>query len=328
MNVVPLHKGEILTLDQIRDVARQFAGSNFFGENVGRDKQNKRWVPATQEQIFTKILIGRSLGLDIYESMSSVSVIKGKVVLAAVTMAAQVRRSKSYDYKILKQEVGECTIEFIRTADGKREVVGTSSFTTADAARAGLLRNDNYEKYPLDMMFARAMSRGVKHHCPDVFGCPVYVVGEIEEETPVKTTPEKAASDATPSNVTPIGSGRDTGTGDGRRVDASQTADGRPNDRKGDTAAKSSPTGQQTPGNARKQRPPRRSRLQYRGDDGDQPAKPEQITAIRELGAKRGLSEAEIQKSVAGHFGAKATLKSINRRQAASVILSLQKKAS
>jgi hypothetical protein len=42
-----------------------------------------------------------------------------------------------------------------------------------------------WEKYPRNMLFARAMSNGVAFHCPDVMnGIRVYAEGEIVERVP------------------------------------------------------------------------------------------------------------------------------------------------
>ena len=39
---------------------------------------------------------------------------------------------------------------------------------------------DNWRKYPKNMLFARAISNGVKWHCPDVMnGQPVYTPDEM-----------------------------------------------------------------------------------------------------------------------------------------------------
>jgi hypothetical protein len=54
---------------------------------------------------------------------------------------------------------------------------GRSRFTLEDARRAG---TKNLEKFPKNMLFARAMSNGVRWHCPDVTGSgPVYTPEEL-----------------------------------------------------------------------------------------------------------------------------------------------------
>jgi len=65
-----------------------------------------------------------------------------------------------------------CTIEFYE--DGR--AIGRSRFTIEDAKRAG---TKNMDKYPRNMLFARAMSNGVRWFCPDVFGQAVYTPEEL-----------------------------------------------------------------------------------------------------------------------------------------------------
>jgi hypothetical protein len=49
-----------------------------------------------------------------------------------------------------------------------------------DAKKAG---TKNLDKYPKNMLFARAISNGVKWYTPDVFAGPVYVPEEMGAET-------------------------------------------------------------------------------------------------------------------------------------------------
>jgi hypothetical protein len=144
-------------------------------------------------QCATKLIVGRGMGLTDYDSMSGLNLIQGKVTLAANLMAAAIKRSGKYDYR---SEIGEhkCTITFLgRQSETMRwEKIGTASFTMEDAARAGL-SGSNWKKYPKDMLFARAISRGYKQHCPDALGNgPVYVEAHGEHEIPkAEAVPEK-----------------------------------------------------------------------------------------------------------------------------------------
>ncbi|NBO17384.1 MAG: hypothetical protein EBV07_00610 [Proteobacteria bacterium] len=56
-------------------------------------------------------------------------------------------------------------------------MIGNSTFTIEDAKKAG---TKNTDKFPRNMLFARAMSNGVKWYTPDVFAGPVYVPEEME----------------------------------------------------------------------------------------------------------------------------------------------------
>lgn len=137
----------------------------------------------SEAQACTKIIIGRGLGLTDFDAMAGLHIIKGKAVLAANLMAAAIKRAGKYDYRAECTDT-ECTIMFYgRTLDGKMEQIGESSFTMEDAKRARLAGNENWQKYPRAMLFARCISAGYKQHCPDALGsAPVYVEAHGEME--------------------------------------------------------------------------------------------------------------------------------------------------
>lgn len=126
-------------------------------------------------QAVVKILAGRELGLGPIASMTGINIIKGKVTLGANLMATTVKRDPRYDYKVRDHTDQFCSIEFYE----KGELVGVSRFNLEDAAKAGL-SGDNWRKYPRNMLFARAMSNGVRWYCPDAFGgAPIYTPEEM-----------------------------------------------------------------------------------------------------------------------------------------------------
>ena len=49
----------------------------------------------------------------------------------------------------------------------------------ADARRAGLLRKNNWKKYPQDMYFARTIGRAARWHVPHLFGGAIYTPEEL-----------------------------------------------------------------------------------------------------------------------------------------------------
>jgi hypothetical protein len=318
MNVIPFKGNQEYSLDQLHEISRQFSVSRYFGEYQGKGNQ-RAWVNATPEQIFTKVMIGKSLGFGIYESIANVKVIKGNVVLAATIMAAQIRRSGKYDYKIVKHTDTECTLAFWRmNEDGSKEDLGTSSFAEKDARKAGLIENDNYQKFGSDMYFARAMSRGAKHHTPDVFGCPVYVPGELEDDdAPAGTAKNRVALPAAQPPALPAPQSSET---------AAQTPSVPADDPKVVTGDQNGATPLETARRRQGQRAARRTRPAYRGDDGDQPAKPEQINAIKGIAAKAGVDLGTIDEGIAKVYGDGKNIATLLRREAAEVIIGLQQK--
>lgn len=128
-------------------------------------------------QAVVKILAGQELGLPPIASMTGINIIKGKVSLSAVAMATVLKRHGKYDYRVRENTNDACEIEFFYDT----ESIGKSQFSMKDAERAGIFKaNPSYKKYPRNMLFARAMSNGIRWYCPDVLGGPAYTPGELD----------------------------------------------------------------------------------------------------------------------------------------------------
>lgn len=163
---------EAQTMNAVAAWGRLMAASGFF-----KDAQN-------EAQAAVKILAGRELGFGVIESMTGIFIIENRPTLSAGLMANAVKRSGRYDYRVLEHTEQHCLIEFRQRVEGGGwERLGASEFSVDDAERAGLMRpGSNWTKYPRNMVFARAMSNGVRFHCPDVFGQTVYTPEEIRPE--------------------------------------------------------------------------------------------------------------------------------------------------
>jgi hypothetical protein len=157
-------KDLILPENSIANLGQIFAASGYFQD--ARDAS----------QAIVKILAGQELGLPPIASMTGIHIIKGKVSLSATTMAAVLKRHGNYDYRVLEHSHEGCKIEFFQNG----ESIGISEFTMEDAKMAGLMKGDNYRKYPRNMLFARAMSNGIRWYCPDILGGPAYTPGELD----------------------------------------------------------------------------------------------------------------------------------------------------
>ena len=155
-------------------------------------------------QAAVKIMAGAELGIGPIASMRGIDIIKGEVSLSAGMVAAMVRRSGVYDYRVERWDNEACEIVFTRN---RRPLAPSSVFTLEDAKRAGLA-GPNYQKFPRNMLFARAMTNGARVHCPEVFVGAVYtpdelVDGEVvpepqEEPQRVPEAPEAAPTEALP----------------------------------------------------------------------------------------------------------------------------------
>lgn len=129
----------------------------------------------TAAQAMVKIQAGLEIGIKPFAAMTGIHIILGKPEIGAGICAGRVKASMKYDYKIKELSDTNCSIDFTENC----EFIGNSSFSIADAKKAG---TKNTDKFPRNMLFARAISNGVKWFCPDVFDMPIYTEGEIEKE--------------------------------------------------------------------------------------------------------------------------------------------------
>jgi hypothetical protein len=127
-------------------------------------------------QAAVKVMAGEELGLGPVASMTGIHMVQGKVTVGANAQAALLRRHPHYDYNVKEHTDQVCVIEFIY----KGKPAGTSSFSMDDAQKAGLTSNPTWKKFPRNMLFARAVSNGIKWYAPDVSaGAPLYTPDEL-----------------------------------------------------------------------------------------------------------------------------------------------------
>jgi len=132
-------------------------------------------------QAIVKVLAGRELGFGPIASMTGIYIVKGKPTLSANLMAAAIKRDPRYNYRVVQLTDEVCELIFLESG----EEIGRSIFTKEDATKAG---TQNMGKFPRNMLFARALSNGVKWHCPDVMsGAPVYTPDELGAEVDDET---------------------------------------------------------------------------------------------------------------------------------------------
>ncbi|HOQ79995.1 MAG TPA: hypothetical protein PLH63_02915 [Candidatus Cloacimonadota bacterium] len=156
---------KITNYDELEKIAKALAGSGYF-----KDVQ-------TVSKAITKILAGQEFGFGPFASVNGIHIIQDKPAIGANLMAAAVKRSGRYDYRVARLDDAACEIKFYEHG----EHIGTSTFTIDDARRAG---SKNLDKFPRNMLFARAMSNGVRWFCPDVMnGSAVYTPEELGAET-------------------------------------------------------------------------------------------------------------------------------------------------
>lgn len=165
----PLSRAHTYSIDEIARISEAFARSGYF-----RDAR-------TVSQAFSKILAGQEFGIGPMTAMSMIHVVEGKTTMDATLVAAQIKKSGRYDYRVKRSDELQCTLEFFE----RGKPVGESTFTIDDAKRAGLAGRHIWQAYPKDMLRSRAMTRGARMYCPDVFNGAIYTPEEIGAEVAV-----------------------------------------------------------------------------------------------------------------------------------------------
>lgn len=145
----------------------------------------------SEAQAIVKIQAGMELGLGAFEAMQGINVIQGKTAMTAQLVASRIKKSGKYNYRIVRHDDEACVLDFYEGG----EKVGSSSFTIDDAKNAGL-GGGNYNKYPRNMLFARAVTNGARWYCPDVFGGAVYTEDELRAPLAAEPAPQHGGADA------------------------------------------------------------------------------------------------------------------------------------
>ena len=195
----------IKNVDDLGGIGKMMADSGYFTD------------ARQAAQAGVKVLAGQEMGFGAFASMTGIYIIQGKPSVGANLMASAVKSNPKYDYRVREMTNKVCKIEFFEIINGKQESIGVSEFTFEEARTAGV---KNLDKYPRNMLFARAMSNGIRWFCPDVFsGNVTYtpeelgaevdadgnVIGTDSMSTPVIETPEPVieAEIIEPVNNTP-----------------------------------------------------------------------------------------------------------------------------
>lgn len=181
-------KSEVLPLADVTNYGKIFAESGMF-ENV-----------KSQAQAVVRILAGQEIGIPPFAAISGIHIIKGKPSMGAGLMASRVKGSGKYDYKVKEHTEKICVIEFFQKYE-KWESIGVSSFSIEDAKKA---QTQNLDKFPRNMLFARAISNGIKWYTPDIFAGPVYVpeeMAQITEDVTAEITTQKKKFEITPEQA-------------------------------------------------------------------------------------------------------------------------------
>jgi hypothetical protein len=158
-----------------------------------------------------RLWLAQELGLPL-RAASELSIVRGRLVVSVQLLRALARQA---GYRVDRVELTDesCTAAVIDQDTGKE--LGRSTFTMADADRAGLIKErGGWQTYPQRMLWARAAGWAIKDTIPEValglvlheeadevrggYGvieAEAIPVDELEQdETPEPTEPEPAAA--------------------------------------------------------------------------------------------------------------------------------------
>lgn len=154
----------------VLDQARVLAASGFFPDIK------------SISQAAAKILAGAELGFGPMASLRGVYIANGVAWYSANLLAAAIKRSRRYDYRVVTLAPDECELAFSELG----QEVGRSRFTLEDARQADISSGKNaktWDRYPRNMLFARAVTNGAKWYCAGIFGAMEFG-GFADEEAP------------------------------------------------------------------------------------------------------------------------------------------------
>lgn len=181
--------GGVMPFGQLKEMGQVIQESGLFP-----DLKNKA-------QAIVKIMAGQELGLSPVESINDLYLIKGKVAISANLIARRIKLHPSYDYEIVTETNDICEIDFFR--EGR--TLGRASFSYAQAEAANICYEwgkdgKRYEKstwrgFRATMLFARALTTGMRRYCPDVMALTVYTPEELRDIPPDNVFAQALAAD-------------------------------------------------------------------------------------------------------------------------------------
>lgn len=150
---------QVRSVDDLQRLARLFAASGLFGRSGNPD--------ATLAQCAVQLLAGMEAGMTPFASITSIYIVNGRPGFSAQALAQAIKKHPRYDYRVVTKTAEACTVAFFESG----EKLGEETFTIQMAERAGLIKGGGpWKQYPEAMLFARALTAGMRTHCPDALG--------------------------------------------------------------------------------------------------------------------------------------------------------------
>lgn len=160
-------------------------------EQAQRLHASRLFGTRSSEHAYALVLVGREVGVGPTTALTQIAVIQGKPAFGAALVGALVKKSPRYDYEVTEMSDQAVTVRFtewVRPVPNVEQVVnrllGESRFTLQDAQRAGLGGSPTWQRFPRNLLLARALTNGVRWYCPDVLAGAAYTPDELEGVPP------------------------------------------------------------------------------------------------------------------------------------------------
>ena len=110
---------------------------------------------------YAVVQYGHELGIGPMMALQSINIIQGKPAASGQLMLS-LAVSRGVSFQVEEETEDRCIINFQRGS-----ITYRASFTIEDAKRAGLAGKDNWKKWPTEMLFWRAVAKGVRRIAPE-----------------------------------------------------------------------------------------------------------------------------------------------------------------
>lgn len=146
---------------------------------------------ATPEKVLATMCMGAELGIPPMTAAQQIYPINGKLTISVALATSLLYRDFPGATIESNDDGNTCTVTITVPGRGK----ASAKFSMEDAKRANLVKKDsNWEKYPDDMRYSKAVIRAIRRIAPDVM-CGLYTREEVEE-SPVQGQVATAATAA------------------------------------------------------------------------------------------------------------------------------------
>ena len=124
-----------------------------------------------------KLSIGSGLGLSLAQSLTEIHIIKGRPSIGSATQLAIIRaRGVRHNWITTTDTVATIELTIPGEPDPRR-----TTWTIDQAKTANLVKGDNWQNHPANMLRARCITTAIRMWCPEILGMTAYDPDEIRD---------------------------------------------------------------------------------------------------------------------------------------------------